>query len=67
MPDKTVTLADAEWQQLLAIIANATGYVTFQKLVQQLQAQDGLPPVKGDGQSRDLPEELRRVGSRHEH
>lgn len=45
MPDKTVTLSDQDWQQLTAIIANATGYLAFQRLVQQLQAQDR----KGDG------------------
>lgn len=49
MPDKTVTLSDQDWQQLTAIIANATGYLAFQRLVQQLQAQDGPRPVKGDG------------------
>lgn len=68
MADKTVILSDPEWQQLIAIIANATGYMTFQKLVQQLQAQDmprGDVPrgdvPKGDGRDLDLPESLRRV------
>ena len=45
MPNKTVTLSDQDWQQLTAIIANATGYLAFQRLVSQLQAQDR----KGDG------------------
>lgn len=49
MADKTVTLSDQDWQQLTAIIANATGYLAFQRLVSQLQAQDGPRPVKGDG------------------
>ena len=49
MPDKTVTLSDQDWQQLTAIIANATGYLAFQRLVQQLQAQDSQPMRKGDG------------------
>lgn len=61
MPDKTVTLSDQEWQQLVAILANATGYLTFQKLVGQLQAQDRPPPVRGDGLDHDLPESLRRM------
>lgn len=56
MPEKTVTLADPEWQQLVAIIANATGFVTFQKLLQQLQAQDGASLVPGDGLDPDPPE-----------
>lgn len=58
MADKTVTLSEQDWQQLTAIIANATGYLAFQRLVQQLQAQD-VPAQKGDGLDRDLPE--RRV------
>lgn len=46
MPDeKTVVLSLQDWQTLTAIIANATGYLAFQRLVQQLQAQDR----KGDG------------------
>lgn len=51
MPDKTVTLSDQDWQQLTAIIANATGYLAFQRLVSQLQAQEAVEarPVKGDG------------------
>ena len=49
MAEKTVTLDDQEWQQLVAIIANATGYLTFQKLVTQLQQQNGL--------DRTLPEQ----------
>lgn len=54
MPDKTVTLSDQDWQQLVAVIANAIGYVPFQRLVSQLQAQEGRQdgkgmPVKGDG------------------
>lgn len=68
MADKTVTLSDQEWQQLVAILANATGYLTFQKLVGQLQAQDmprGDVPkgdvIRGDGRDLDLPESLRRV------
>lgn len=61
MPDKTVTLDDGEWQQLVAIIANATGFMTFQKLLGQLQAQDGAgrdvgSVVKGDGLDPDPPE-----------
>lgn len=64
MPDKTVTLSDSDWQQLTAIIANATGYLAFQRLVQQLQAQDRPPSVKGDGldpEPDELPASLRRV------
>lgn len=61
MADKTVTLADQEWQQLVAILANATGYLTFQKLVGQLQAQDRPPSFKGDGGDLPLPESLRRM------
>lgn len=62
MADKTVTLSDQDWQQLTAIIANATGYLAFQRLVQQLQAQDA--PRRGDGLDPDpaeLPASLRRV------
>lgn len=55
MPDKTVTLSDQDWQQLTAIIANATGYLAFQRLVAQLQAQDVRPVVKGDGLDPDPP------------
>lgn len=57
MPDKTVTLSDADWQQLTAIIANATGYLAFQRLVTQLQAQDVGSVVKGDGLDPDPPGE----------
>lgn len=53
MADKTVTLSDQDWQQLVAVIANAIGYVPFQKLVSQLQAQDGS---KGDGLDHEPPE-----------
>lgn len=60
MADKTVTLAEQEWQQLVAIIANGIGYVPFQKLVQQLQAQgaqsDGRSVVPGDGLDPDPPD-----------
>ena len=56
--DQTVTLSDQEWGQLVAIIANATGYATFNKLVQQLQAQS-QPMVPGDGIDQEPP--VRRV------
>lgn len=68
MADKTVTLSEADWQQLTAIIANATGYLAFQRLVQQLQAQDeaaherGL--VKGDGLDPDPPADQLALGGR---
>lgn len=64
MPDKTVTLDDAEWQQLVAIIANATGFMTFQKLLQQLQAQGGRPVVPGDGLDPDPPADQLALGGR---
>lgn len=70
MPDKTVTLDDQEWQQLVAIIANATGFMTFQKLLGQLQAQDGTQPdvgsavVKGDGLDPDPPADQLALGGR---
>lgn len=63
MADKTVTLSDQDWQQLTAIIANATGYLAFQRLVSQLQEQDRRGPAKGDGLDPDpveLPASLRR-------
>lgn len=56
--DKTVTLTDPEWQQLVAILANATGYLVLNKLIGQLQAQEPeVVPPKGDGldQSGELP------------
>ena len=37
---KTVTLEDQEWTQLVAIIANATGFQTVSKLFNQLAAQE---------------------------
>lgn len=66
MTDKTVTLSDQEWQQLVGILAQATGYVTLNKLVGQLQAQDAPVPAPalkpGDGLDPDPPAELiRRV------
>lgn len=56
--DKTVTLADQEWQQIMAVLANATGFLTLQKMLGQLQAQDA-PPQKGNGP--DLSPALRQV------
>lgn len=65
MADKTVTMSDQEWQQLVAILANATGYLTFQKLVGQLQAQDGpqrlKDPLEEQTPRGGLPESLRRM------
>lgn len=64
MPDKTVTLSDQDWQQLTAIIANATGYLAFQRLVSQLQAQEGpqplKDPLKGDGLDPEPSEAMMR-------
>lgn len=68
MADQTVVLTDQEWGQLVAIIAQATGYATFQKLVTQLQAQSpqaglGNLPVSqsGDGLDYDPEPPARRV------
>lgn len=62
MAEKTVTLTDAEWQQLVAIIANATGWPTVNKVFTQLQAQDqtvGPNPydglIKPNGLDEDTP------------
>ena len=43
MADQTVTLTDTEWNQLTAILANATGYLVLTKLFNQLQAQQQAP------------------------
>ena len=48
---QTVTLEAQEWQQLVAIIAQSTGYLTVQKLFSQLQdqqaAQEGVNQFTG--------------------
>lgn len=62
MSEKTVTLDAQEWQQLVAILANATGYLALNKLVQQLQAQDGAVVVKGDGLDPDPPADQLPLG-----
>lgn len=66
MADKTVTLAESEWQQLVAILANATGYMTFQKLLNQLQRPNGTPSDGAEfertlSDDPDLPASLRRA------
>lgn len=65
MADKTVTLSESEWQQLVAILANATGYMTFQKLLNQLQRLNGSDgaefPERTLSDDPDLPASLRRA------
>lgn len=56
--EQTVVLKKNEWQQLVAILANATGWLTVNKLFQQLQTQDPgvMPPgfsPPGDGVDSD--------------
>ena len=64
LPDQTVTLTDQEWNQLTAILANATGYLVLTKLFNQLQAQaaptDFPSPQKGDGLDLDLEQTRQR-------
>ena len=70
MADQTVTLTDAEWNQLTAILANATGYLVLTKLFNQLQAQTGMTgaslaaqqAMPGDGLDLEPPAQpVRRV------
>ena len=65
--EQTVTLTTQEWAQLVSIIANGTGYLTIQKLFQQLQAQTPQSQVvpqgmtqPGDGLDLAPPEHVRR-------
>ena len=62
MPDQTVTLTEQEWQQLTAILANATGFLVLSKLFNQLQAQspgaasqEFPAPQRGDGLDLEPP------------
>ena len=64
---KTVTMEDQEWTQLVAIIANATGFQTVSKLFNQLAAQEPqqTPWQPGDdpGQlAREVPSSMRGDG-----
>ena len=64
---KTITLEDAEWQAIVAIIANATGFQTVSKLFNQLAAQEPqqTPWQPGDGPgdlARDTPSSMRGDG-----
>jgi hypothetical protein len=55
MADQTVVLSEAEWQQLTAIIANATGFLTVSKLFQQLQAQSVPAPGLSQNANQQMP------------
>ena len=59
---KTVTLEEHEWQQLVAILAQSTGYLAMQKLFQQLQppGEASQVPVAGDGLDFDPPHRRQR-------
>ena len=72
--DQTVTLSRQEWQQLVAVLANATGYVVMNKMFAQLQQQtdQAISPNEvaarsmgqmpsGDGLDLDAPVAHRRV------
>ena len=68
MADQTVTLTDQEWNQLTAILANATGYLVLTKLFNQLQSQQQAPAdwpaqvQKADGLDLEPPAQpVRRV------